>query len=98
MINPARMKDEFLDLVSISSLSRREGSIAKRLETILKGMGATIEVDDAGVGLHVSVCFAPDRGDEHDHHALDLLLGHLRRCGGRCCGRRSWSGLPATTR
>jgi diguanylate cyclase (GGDEF)-like protein len=36
-----------------------------------------IEVDDAGVGLHVSVCFAPDRGDEHDHHALDLLLGHL---------------------
>jgi tripeptide aminopeptidase len=48
LINPARMKDEFLDLVSISSLSRREGSIAKRLETILKGMGATIEVDDAG--------------------------------------------------
>jgi tripeptide aminopeptidase len=48
MINAARMKDEFLDLVSISSLSRREGSIAKRLETILKGMGATIEVDDAG--------------------------------------------------
>jgi len=48
VINPARMKDEFLDLVSISSLSRREGSIAKRLETILKGMGATIEVDDAG--------------------------------------------------
>jgi tripeptide aminopeptidase len=48
MINAARIKDEFLDLVSISSLSRREGSIAKRLETILKGMGATIEVDDAG--------------------------------------------------
>jgi diguanylate cyclase (GGDEF)-like protein len=36
-----------------------------------------IEVDEAGDGLHVSVCFAPDRGDEHDHHALDLLLGHL---------------------
>jgi diguanylate cyclase (GGDEF)-like protein len=36
-----------------------------------------IEVDDAGDGLHVSVCFAPERGDEHDHHALDLLLGHL---------------------
>jgi tripeptide aminopeptidase len=48
MINPARIKDEFLDLVSISSLSRREGSIAKRLEIILKGMGATIDVDDAG--------------------------------------------------
>jgi tripeptide aminopeptidase len=48
MINPARMKDEFLDLVSISSLSKREGAIARRLETILKGMGATLEVDDAG--------------------------------------------------
>jgi diguanylate cyclase (GGDEF)-like protein len=36
-----------------------------------------IEVDDAGEGLHVSVCFQPERGDEHDHQALDLLLGHL---------------------
>ncbi len=36
-----------------------------------------VEVDDAGEGLHVSVCFASERGDEHDHHALDLLLGHL---------------------
>jgi diguanylate cyclase (GGDEF)-like protein len=36
-----------------------------------------IEVDDAGEGLHVSVCFEHGRGDEHDHHALDLLLGHL---------------------
>ncbi|MDX6593680.1 MAG: hypothetical protein QOJ13_2876 [Gaiellales bacterium] len=36
-----------------------------------------MEVDDAGDGLHISVCFGSDRGDEHDHHALDLLLGHL---------------------
>jgi diguanylate cyclase (GGDEF)-like protein len=36
-----------------------------------------IMVDDAGEGLHVSVCFEHGRGDEHDHHALDLLLGHL---------------------
>ena len=36
-----------------------------------------LEVDDAGEGLHVSVCFENGRGDEHDHHALDLLLGHL---------------------
>ena len=36
-----------------------------------------IEVDDAGEGLHVSVCFAEGRGDQHDHHALDLMLGHL---------------------
>ncbi|MGZ4481393.1 MAG: diguanylate cyclase [Gaiellales bacterium] len=37
----------------------------------------TVEADDSGDGLHVSVCFAPDRGDELDHHALDLMLGHL---------------------
>jgi hypothetical protein len=42
------LKDEFLDLVCISSLSRREGAIARRLEVILKGMGATVETDDAG--------------------------------------------------
>ncbi len=34
-------------------------------------------VDDAGEGLHVSVCFTPGRGDELDHHTLDLMLGHL---------------------
>jgi len=43
-----RVKDEFLDLVCISSLSRREGAMARRLEVILKGMGATVETDDAG--------------------------------------------------
>jgi len=48
MINPARLKDEFLDLASIASPSRREGSIARRLESILKGMGASVEVDGAG--------------------------------------------------
>jgi len=48
MIEPQRIKDEFLDLASISSMSRREGAIARRLESILKGMGASVEVDDAG--------------------------------------------------
>jgi len=48
MIDPARMKDEFLELAGISSLSRHEGAIARRLESILKGMGASVEVDDAG--------------------------------------------------
>ncbi len=48
MIDAARLKEEFLELVSISSPSKREGTIARRLETILKGMGATVEVDDAG--------------------------------------------------
>jgi len=48
MIDPARIKDEFLELAGISSLSRHEGAIARRLESILKGMGASVEVDDAG--------------------------------------------------
>ena len=48
VIDAERLQDEFLDLVCISSLSKREGAIARRLEAILKGMGATIEVDDAG--------------------------------------------------
>jgi len=48
VIDAERLKDEFLDLVCISSLSRREGAIARRLEVILKGMGATVETDDAG--------------------------------------------------
>ena len=47
MIKPDRIKDEFLDLASISSMSRREGAIARRLESILKSMGASVEVDDA---------------------------------------------------
>jgi diguanylate cyclase (GGDEF)-like protein len=37
----------------------------------------TVPVDDSGAGLHVSVCFADGRGDELDHHTLDLMLGHL---------------------
>lgn len=48
LVNGERLREEFLDLVCISSLSRREGTIARRLETILKGMGATVDVDDAG--------------------------------------------------
>jgi tripeptide aminopeptidase len=48
MINAARLKEEFIELASISSPSRREGTIARRLEAILKGMGASVEVDGAG--------------------------------------------------
>jgi tripeptide aminopeptidase len=51
VINAARIKDEFLDLVCISSVSRREGAIARRLDGILTSMGAVVEVDDAGERL-----------------------------------------------
>lgn len=47
-VDAARLREEFLELVSIPSLSRHEGAVARRLEAILKGMGATVEVDDAG--------------------------------------------------
>lgn len=48
MVDAKRVKDEFVELASIASLSRSEGAIARRLESILKAMGATIEVDAAG--------------------------------------------------
>jgi tripeptide aminopeptidase len=48
MIDAARLKEEFLELAAISSPSKREGTIARRLEVILKGMGASVEVDGAG--------------------------------------------------
>jgi len=48
MINAGRLKEEFIELASISSPSKREGTIARRLEAIVKQMGATVEVDDAG--------------------------------------------------
>jgi tripeptide aminopeptidase len=48
MINAKRLTEEFLELVSIPSLSRQEGKVARRLESILKDMGASVEVDGAG--------------------------------------------------
>jgi len=48
MIDPARLKRLFLELVRIDSLSRREGRIAKRLAQELEGLGASVHFDDAG--------------------------------------------------
>jgi tripeptide aminopeptidase len=48
MINEGRIKNEFLELVQISSVSRREGNVAKRLTAMLESMGASVDVDDAG--------------------------------------------------
>jgi len=42
LINVARLKDEFLDLVSTASPSKREGAVARRLSSILSGMGAAV--------------------------------------------------------
>src|SRR5262249_47813792 len=48
MIQADRIKDEFLDLTSITSMSRREGATARRYEVLRKGMGAPVELDEGG--------------------------------------------------
>jgi tripeptide aminopeptidase len=48
VINRERLVAGFLELVQISSPSRREGPVAKRLMPALAALGASIEVDDAG--------------------------------------------------
>ena len=48
MIDRQRMVQEFLALAATGSVSRREAGIAKLLVQTLEGLGATVEVDDAG--------------------------------------------------
>jgi len=82
MIKPERIKDEFLELASISSMSRREGAIARRLESILKGMGASVEVDDAGekVGGETGNILARFAGTRPDAPPF-LLSAHMDTVG-----------------
>jgi tripeptide aminopeptidase len=77
-MNRERLRDEFLELVRISSVSRREGNVAKRLTTILEGMGATVEVDDAGdkIGSDTGNLVARFPGTAPDV-APFLLCGHM---------------------
>src|SRR5262249_29511657 len=49
MIEAGRLRALFLDLVRIDSLSRRERRIAERLQAELEALGASVEVDGAGV-------------------------------------------------
>ena len=51
MIEPARLKSLFLELVQIDSHSRREGRIAARLARELGGLGAEVSFDGAGAAL-----------------------------------------------
>jgi len=50
-IREDRLRDLFLDLVRIDSLSRREGAIAQRLAAELLALGASVEFDDAGAAV-----------------------------------------------
>ena len=47
-INEKRMVQFFCDLAKITSLSGKEGAIARRLSILLKFMGAEVFIDDAG--------------------------------------------------
>ena len=47
-INEKRMVQLFCDLAKITSLSGKEGAIARRLSILLKFMGAEVFIDDAG--------------------------------------------------
>jgi tripeptide aminopeptidase len=78
MVNAPRIKDEFLELVQISSVSRREGNVAKRLTAMLEGMGASVEVDDAGerVGSDTGNLVARFPGSAADA-APFLLCAHM---------------------
>ena len=77
-MNRERLRDEFLELVRISSVSKREGNVAKRLTTILEGIGATVEIDDAGdkIGSDTGNLVARFPGTAPDV-APFLLCGHM---------------------
>jgi diguanylate cyclase (GGDEF)-like protein len=63
------------DAVGASCLAVAEGEPPRHAS---HGLGRlTVPVDDSGDGLYATVCFAEGRGDELDHHTLDLMLGHL---------------------
>ncbi len=51
MIDRQRVVAEFMELVQISSPSRREASMARRLIPTLEALGAQVEVDDAGARI-----------------------------------------------
>jgi tripeptide aminopeptidase len=82
LIDRARLREEFLELVSIPSLSRREGAVARRLTSILEAMGARVEVDDAGerVGGDTGNLFARFAGNVPGAPAF-LLSSHMDTVG-----------------
>ncbi|HEX8559563.1 MAG TPA: M20/M25/M40 family metallo-hydrolase [Pyrinomonadaceae bacterium] len=48
MINQERIKNLLLELVQIDSISREERDVAQRIKQLCEGMGAEVEIDDAG--------------------------------------------------
>jgi tripeptide aminopeptidase len=78
LVNTPRLREEFLELVRIGSVSKREGNVARRLCTILETMGAAVDVDDAGprVGSDTGNVLARFPGTVPDA-APFLLCAHM---------------------
>jgi tripeptide aminopeptidase len=78
MIDRERLVSEFLALVRISSASKREGEVARRLAATLEAMGAAVEMDDAGerVGGECGNILARFPGTAPDAPPL-LLSAHM---------------------
>lgn len=80
-INEKRMVQLFCDLARITSLSGKEGAIARRLSILLKFMGAEVTIDDAGrkIGGETGNLIARFPGTAHA--APFLLSAHMDTVG-----------------
>jgi tripeptide aminopeptidase len=78
MIEPERLDALLLDLIRLSSPSRREDAVAERLRREMEALGAEVEVDDAGraVGRTTGNVIARVRGRVSAAPPL-LLSAHM---------------------
>ncbi len=78
MVDRGRVVEEFLELVQIGSVSRREAGVARRLVPALQAMGAEVHVDEAGaaVGGDTGNVFARFPGTAPDAPPL-LMSAHM---------------------
>ena len=78
MINRQCLEADLLDMIRISSPSKREGQMAKRLRATLEGLGVAVEEDDAGrqVGGEVGNLLAKFPGTAPNAPPL-LLCAHM---------------------
>jgi len=78
LINRERLKNFFLELIKIDSLSRKEHTIAMRLKSEMEALGAHVWIDDAGekVGGNVGNVIAHFQGTSPGAFPL-LLSAHM---------------------
>ncbi len=78
VLNIERMKDHFLEIVQIDSISKKEGAIARVLKEDLESLGAKVEFDDAGeaIGGEIGNLIARFPGNDPSHKPI-LLSAHM---------------------